>query len=103
MSEVRENLAGILRRATVRLREAGLPAEVTGRMETLVGQVHEPCVVTVVGRVKVGKSTFVNALLGEDLAKVGTTETTATINYFAYGQPDPDPRALPLAEREGHR
>src|SRR5215210_9322909 len=59
-------------------------------MEGLAKQVHEPCVVAVVGRVKVGKSTFVNALLGEDLAKVGTTETTATINYFAYGQPDPD-------------
>jgi hypothetical protein len=90
VSDVRENLAGILRRAAGRLREAGLPAEVSGRMEALAGQVHEPCVVAVVGRVKVGKSTFVNALLGEDLAKVGTTETTATINYFAYGQPDPE-------------
>jgi hypothetical protein len=36
--------------------------------------------------VKVGKSTFVNALLGGDYAKVGTTETTATINYFSYGE-----------------
>jgi GTPase SAR1 family protein len=103
VSDVWENLAGILHRATIRLREAGLPAEVTGRMETLAGQAHEPCVVAVVGRVKVGKSTFVNALLGEDLAKVGTTETTAPINYFAYGQPDPEPRAPPLARREGHR
>jgi len=50
VSDVRENLAGILRRAAVRLREAGLPAEVSGRMETLAGQVHEPCVVAVVGR-----------------------------------------------------
>ena len=90
MSDVRENLAGILRRAAARLREAGLPGEAADRMERLARQVHEPCVVAVVGRVKVGKSTFVNALLGEDLAKVGTTETTATINYFAYGQPDPE-------------
>lgn len=45
------------------------------------------------GRVKAGKSTFINALLGvgEDLATVGTTETTATINYFRYGNPaDPE-------------
>jgi len=90
LSDVRENLAEILRRAAERLRGAGLPGELAERMERLVKQAHEPCVVAVVGRVKVGKSTFVNALLGEDLAKVGTTETTATINYFAYGNPDPD-------------
>jgi hypothetical protein len=36
--------------------------------------------------VKAGKSTFINAFLGEDLAKVGTTETMATINYFRYGK-----------------
>src|SRR5919107_5089301 len=59
-------------------------------MEGRATQVHEPCVVAVVGRVKVGKSTFVNALLRQDLAKVGTTETTATINYFTYGDLDPD-------------
>ncbi|HYH84900.1 MAG TPA: hypothetical protein VEX60_05410, partial [Pyrinomonadaceae bacterium] len=28
-------------------------------------------------------------LLGEDLAMVGTNETTATINYFRYGTPEP--------------
>jgi dynamin family protein len=59
-------------------------------MEGLAKQVYQPCMVAVVGRVKVGKSTFVNALLRQDLAKVGTTETTATINYFTYGNLDPD-------------
>jgi hypothetical protein len=67
-----------------------LPVGLAERMEELAMQVHQPCVVAVVGRVKVGKSTFVNALLREDLAKVGTTETTATINYFSYGNPDPN-------------
>ena len=90
MSDLRENLAAILRRSAERLREAGLPGRLPERMEGLAEQVHQPCVVAVVGRVKVGKRTFVNALLGEDLAKVGTTETTATINYFSYGDADPD-------------
>jgi replication fork clamp-binding protein CrfC len=85
-----ESLVEILHRAAERLREAGLPVELAERMERLAKRVRQPCVVAVVGRVKVGKSTFVNALLGEDLAKVGTTETTATINYFTYGNPDPD-------------
>ncbi len=90
MSDIQENLTAILRRAAERLRGAGLPVELAERIERLAKQVHQPCVVAVVGRVKVGKSTFVNALLGEDLAKVGTTETTATINYFTYGNPDPN-------------
>src|SRR3712207_3030352 len=90
MNDVQERLVELLRRSARRLREAGLPGDLAERLETLAGQVGEPCVVAVVGRVKAGKSTFVNALLGEDLAKVGTTETTATINYFTYGDPDPE-------------
>ena len=89
MGDVQEQLATILHQAARRLQEGGLPAKLAERMEELARQVYQPCVVAVVGRVKVGKSTFVNALLGEDLAKVGTTETTATINYFTYGNPDP--------------
>ncbi|MBD0328331.1 MAG: dynamin family protein, partial [Pyrinomonadaceae bacterium] len=65
-----------------------LPGALASEMERLAKEVSEPCVVAVVGEVKVGKSTFVNAYLGEDLAKVGTHETTATINYFSYGNPD---------------
>ena len=90
MTAVQTELNAILKRAAKRLRGAGLPAELAERVEELAKQVHQPCVVAVVGRVKVGKSTFVNALLQEDLAKVGTTETTATINYFSYGNPDPN-------------
>lgn len=90
MSDVQEELVRVLRRGAERLRGAGLPTGPAERLEELAQQVRQPCVVAVVGRVKVGKSTFVNALLGEDLAKVGTTETTATINYFSYGTPDPE-------------
>jgi Dynamin family len=90
VSDLQRELAAILRQAAQRLREGELPAELAERLEELAKQVHQPCVVAVVGRVKVGKSTFVNALLGEDLAKVGTAETTATINYFTYGNPNPN-------------
>ncbi|MGF1471051.1 MAG: dynamin family protein [Rubrobacteraceae bacterium] len=91
MSDVQKSLAAVLHRAAERLRGTPLQISLAERLEGLANQVHQPCVVAVVGRVKVGKSTFVNALLGEDLAKVGTTETTATINYFSFGEPaDPD-------------
>lgn len=90
MIEIQDKLVATLNRASERLREVGLPNELAAGMERLAGQVHQHCVVAVVGQVKVGKSTFVNALLGGNLAKVGTTETTATINYFSHGAP-PDP------------
>jgi hypothetical protein len=88
VSDLQRKLAAVLRQAAQRLREAELPVELAERLEEPAKQVHQPCVVAVVGRVKVGKSTFVNDLLGEDLAKVGTTETTANINYFTYGNPN---------------
>jgi GTPase Era involved in 16S rRNA processing len=43
-------------------------------------------VVAVVGRVSVGKSSFINALLGEDIALVGATEVTSTINRIVYSE-----------------
>jgi hypothetical protein len=63
-------------------------APYTAQLECLAKQLEEPCVLAVAGRVKAGKSTLINALLGQDLAQVGTTETTATINYFRYGWPE---------------
>lgn len=56
-------------------------------IERLSNKLNQPCVLAIAGRVKAGKSSFLNALLGVDLAKVGDTETTATINFFKYGKP----------------
>jgi hypothetical protein len=84
---MQERLITVLNHSAERLRNAGLTGDLGMQMERLAMQVRQPCTVAVVGPVKVGKSTFVNALLGEDHAKVGTTETTATINYFSYADP----------------
>lgn len=40
--------------------------------------------VAVIGQMRAGKSTLVNALIGQRLAPVGITETTATINWFRH-------------------
>ena len=57
----------------------------SARVRALSQEIMEPCTLAVAGRVKAGKSSFINALLEEDLALVGNTETTATINVFRYG------------------
>ena len=97
----KEQLVQALERGAASLREAGLPAELASALERLAGQVELPCVLAVVGRMKAGKSTFVNAFLGEDVAKVGTTETTATINRFRYGVPSDPERPVRCRWRGG--
>src|SRR5205823_12982738 len=86
MDDIQKSIVTLLQKSAERLREAKLPEELAAQLEQYATQVTQPCVVAVVGQVKAGKSTFINAFLGEDLAKVGTTETTATINYFHYGE-----------------
>ena len=44
-----------------------------------------PLVITVMGEFNAGKSTFVNAFLGEEVAPMGVTPTTATVNLLKYG------------------
>ncbi len=92
MNDIQRETYETLREGAEALRVPGLGnlGDAIGALAGPEGtRLEEPCTLAVVGRVKAGKSTFVNALLGagEDLAKVGTTETTATINYFRYGRP----------------
>ncbi len=56
--------------------------------------------VTVVGEFNAGKSTFVNALLGEALLPVGITPTTAAIEIVLYGD---QPRRSPIIRDDGLR
>jgi hypothetical protein len=88
MNEQQHRLQDTLIHVAKRLRNADFPNSVVAQLEMLAQQVPQPCVIAVVGRVKAGKSSFINALLREDLAKVGATETTATINYFRGGVPN---------------
>ncbi|GIX02447.1 MAG: hypothetical protein KatS3mg112_1384 [Thermogutta sp.] len=96
-SKVRE----VLWWAAERFCQAPVPRELVNRLEQLVQELEQPCVLAVVGRAKAGKSTLVNALLGVDLAKVGVTETTATINFFRYGQPANPSRPIRCYWRSG--
>ncbi len=72
-------------------------------VERLRAQVEEPCVLAVAGRVKAGKSTLINALLGQDLSLAGAAETTATINYFRYGIPEDPLKPVCCVWRNGRK
>lgn len=54
-----------------------------------------PLLVAVMGEFNAGKSSFVNALAGADVAPTGVTPTTATVNVLRYG-------AEPAARVVGH-
>lgn len=51
----------------------------------LLESLRVPLTVAVLGQMKAGKSTLMNALVGQDLAPTGVSETTATVNRFVYG------------------
>ncbi len=53
----------------------------------------QPLLVTVMGEFSCGKSTFVNAFIGDEAAPTGITPTTATINVVKYGR-EPSGRIL---------
>lgn len=55
-----------------------------GVRETL----HSPLRLAVVGRVKAGKSTLVNALVGRRVAPTSAGECTRVVTWYTYGSPD---------------
>jgi hypothetical protein len=60
---------------------------VTSAVRLCAESEREPLSLAVVGQMRAGKSTLVNALVGEELTQVGVTETTATVNWLRSAAP----------------
>jgi len=99
MAQVQQNISTALKKLLAFLETSPWKEKYYFQIKEMSSKLNAPCVLAVAGRVKAGKSSFINALLGEDLALVGTTETTATINYFRFGTP-PDPHKPILCVRD---
>jgi small GTP-binding protein len=67
--------------------------DLVGAAEALAVERERPLRVAVVGEFNAGKSTFLNALLGEDVAPTGVLPTTATLHWVAWA-PDPFARVV---------
>ncbi len=57
-----------------------------GEVSRAAANLDAPLLVTVMGEFSSGKSSFVNAFIGADVAPTGITPTTATINVVRYGR-----------------
>src|SRR5262245_2734208 len=81
-SDVAE-VAGFLQRTVGQRRELG---HLVGDIARAAASLDQPLLVTVMGEFSSGKSSFVNAFIGADVAPTGITPTTATINVVRYGR-----------------
>ncbi|NVB77549.1 MAG: tetratricopeptide repeat protein [Kofleriaceae bacterium] len=81
-SEIGET-AAFLERVVESRRELG---HFVGETARAAANLDQPLLVTVMGEFSSGKSTFVNAFIGADVAPTGITPTTATINVVRYGR-----------------
>jgi tetratricopeptide (TPR) repeat protein len=72
-----------LERVVGRDRELG---RLVGDTARAAAELDQPLLVTVMGEFSSGKSSFVNAFIGADVAPTGITPTTATINVVRYGR-----------------
>ena len=76
-------LAAYLERVVASRRELG---HLVGDVSRAAASLDTPLLVTVMGEFSSGKSSFVNAFIGADVAPTGITPTTATINVVKFGR-----------------
>ena len=79
--------SSVLARLSIRAR-AQSDLEAVSFIADIEAQRHHPVRLAVVGEFNAGKSTFINALIGADVAPTGVLPTTASIHHLRWG-PDP--------------
>ncbi|MDZ4402439.1 dynamin family protein [Prosthecobacter sp.] len=83
--ELRSRIGTDLLALAAALRESGGDVESAAIIDNLIASLKEPFVFVVVGEVNVGKSTFLNALFGQDFSQTGILPTTGKILFFRHG------------------
>src|SRR2546423_6128450 len=79
--ELESGLAGLIKLAS----EMQRPVEELDTLQALLRDISEPLLFVVVGEVKSGKSSLLNALFGNEFAKVDVLPATDRVYIFRYG------------------
>ncbi|HEU4879825.1 MAG TPA: dynamin family protein, partial [Gemmatimonadaceae bacterium] len=86
-------LVALERKLVLRVRDAlsksDGPRADLDRLASLVNEMDELFLLVVVGEYNSGKSTFINALLGDEVFAMGDLPTTRAISILRYGQAGP--------------
>ncbi len=92
-------LVGLERKLVLEVRDALAqsdgPRADLDRLASLVHEMDELFLLVVVGEYNSGKSTFINALLGDEVFAMGDLPTTRAISILKYGDPGPPETIAP--------
>jgi GTPase Era involved in 16S rRNA processing len=78
-------LESFLKKASAYLSEQGRFQQEYSQIQAILQTLREPFSIAVVGRMKAGKSTLINSLIGRKLAISDVEEATATLNWICHG------------------
>ena len=84
MSNEKQPLIAQARALAVEAKQV-LGPEFASEVDTILGRIDEPLRVAIAGKVKAGKSTLLNALVGEKLAPTDTGECTKVVTWYRDG------------------
>ncbi len=96
--DLRQRCETLFVRALQHVRGRPALAELGQTLSSGQERLGEPMRVAIVGKIKAGKSTMMNALLGEAVVATGSVETTFNVNWLTYGSP-----ALVVHFKDGRR
>ena len=84
MSIERGDLVGQIRRIADEASRIAGDDDLRGEIETVIRRLDEPLRVAIAGRTKAGKSTLLNALVGERLAATDASECTRIVTWYRH-------------------
>ena len=66
-------------------------------LDRIAARLNQPIRIALAGTLKAGKSTLVNALVGETIAPTDATEATRIVTWFRHGRSRRSPRTTSAA------
>jgi small GTP-binding protein len=88
--ELRSHLGTTLGSLVTLAHQIGAPADTLRNLQNLITNLGQPFLFVVVGEVKAGKSSLLNALFGREFCKVDVLPATDRIYEFKYGEKEYD-------------